>query len=58
MITTPAFKDRKFAVLGLARSGLSAVRALVAGASTWAEVEAGAAARAAAAAAANAADAR
>ncbi len=31
MITTPAFKDRKFAVLGLARSGLSAVRALVAG---------------------------
>jgi len=31
MITTPAFKDRKFAILGLARSGLSAVRALVAG---------------------------
>ena len=31
MITTPAFKDRKFAILGLARSGLSAARALVAG---------------------------
>jgi UDP-N-acetylmuramoylalanine--D-glutamate ligase len=31
MITTPAFKDRKFAILGLARSGLSAVHALVAG---------------------------
>ena len=31
MITTPAFKDRKFAMLGLARSGLSAAHALVAG---------------------------
>ena len=31
MITTPAFRDRKFAILGLARSGLSAARALVAG---------------------------
>ena len=31
MITSPAFKDRKFAILGLARSGLSAARALVAG---------------------------
>jgi UDP-N-acetylmuramoylalanine--D-glutamate ligase len=31
MITTPAFKDRKFAIVGLARSGLSAARALVAG---------------------------
>ena len=31
MITTPAFQDRKFAILGLARSGLSAARALVAG---------------------------
>jgi UDP-N-acetylmuramoylalanine--D-glutamate ligase len=31
MITTPAFKDRKFAILGLARSGLSAARALIAG---------------------------
>ncbi len=31
MITTPAFKDRKFAILGLARSGLSAAHALVAG---------------------------
>ena len=31
MITTPAFKDRKYAILGLARSGLSAARSLVAG---------------------------
>ncbi|MBJ7253424.1 MAG: UDP-N-acetylmuramoyl-L-alanine--D-glutamate ligase [Sphingomonadaceae bacterium] len=31
MITSPAFQDRKFAILGLARSGLSAARALVAG---------------------------
>ena len=31
MITTPAFKDRKFAILGLARSGLAAARSLVAG---------------------------
>jgi UDP-N-acetylmuramoylalanine--D-glutamate ligase len=31
MITTPAFKDRKFAILGLARSGLTAARSLVAG---------------------------
>ena len=31
MITNPAFKDRKFAILGLARSGLSTARALVAG---------------------------
>ena len=31
MISTPAFKDRKFAILGLARSGLSAAHALVAG---------------------------
>jgi UDP-N-acetylmuramoylalanine--D-glutamate ligase len=31
MITTPAFKDRKFAILGLARSGLAAAHALVAG---------------------------
>lgn len=31
MITTPAFKDRKFALLGLARSGLTAARSLVAG---------------------------
>ena len=31
MISTPAFKDRKFAILGLARSGLSAANALVAG---------------------------
>ena len=31
MITSPAFKNRKFAVLGLARSGLAAVRSLAAG---------------------------
>ena len=31
MITSPAFKDRKYAILGLARSGLSAARSLVAG---------------------------
>ena len=31
MITTPAFNDRKYAILGLARSGLSAARFLVAG---------------------------
>ena len=31
MITSPAFKDRKYAILGLARSGLSAARCLVAG---------------------------
>ncbi|MEY3940894.1 MAG: UDP-N-acetylmuramoyl-L-alanine--D-glutamate ligase, partial [Pseudomonadota bacterium] len=31
MISTPAFKDRKFAILGLARSGLAAARSLVAG---------------------------
>ncbi|MCX7267371.1 MAG: UDP-N-acetylmuramoyl-L-alanine--D-glutamate ligase, partial [Sphingomonadales bacterium] len=31
MITTPAFKDRKYAILGLARSGMSAARSLVAG---------------------------
>jgi UDP-N-acetylmuramoylalanine--D-glutamate ligase len=31
MITTPAFQDRKFAILGLARSGLSAAQSLVAG---------------------------
>ena len=31
MITSPAFKNRKFALLGLARSGLAAARALAAG---------------------------
>jgi UDP-N-acetylmuramoylalanine--D-glutamate ligase len=31
MITSPAFKDRKFALLGLARSGLAAARSLAAG---------------------------
>ena len=31
MISTPAFKDRKFAILGLARSGLASAHALVAG---------------------------
>lgn len=31
MITTPAFKGRKFAILGLARSGLAAAHSLVAG---------------------------
>lgn len=31
MITTTAFKGRKFAILGLARSGLAAARSLVAG---------------------------
>lgn len=31
MITTPAFKGRKFAILGLARSGLAAAQSLVAG---------------------------
>lgn len=31
MITTPAFKDKRYAVLGLARSGLSAVESLLAG---------------------------
>ena len=31
MITSPAFKNRKFALLGLARSGLAAARSLAAG---------------------------
>ncbi len=31
MITSPAFKNRKFALLGLARSGLSSARSLAAG---------------------------
>lgn len=31
MITTPAFADKKYALLGLARSGLSAARSLAAG---------------------------
>ena len=31
MITSPAFKNRKFALLGLARSGLAAARSLSAG---------------------------
>jgi UDP-N-acetylmuramoylalanine--D-glutamate ligase len=31
MITTPAFKDKRYAVLGLARSGMSVVESLLAG---------------------------
>ena len=31
MITSPAFANRKFALLGLARSGLAAARSLAAG---------------------------